>query len=285
MTSRREFVRLSALAAGCVVVFPKSGFGAAYTGAMNYGVQFFMVRKSAPADLSKVLKQIHEAGFTQIELYPVVYTHPAKELKQIVADSGLGLVSAHFNYDQSTMVGYARELGLKYMVCPMLPKEQWESAAGFSKAAKDFNAWGKAAKDQGMTFAFHNHCYEFKPQGNKTGYEILMEGTDPSLVKLELDMYWATQGGQDPAAMLKKYENRIELIHLKDRVAGAPVSFIMDGPQHFTELGKGSIAWKSLIAQAKRQGIKYAFLDQDETHGPVMETIASSHAYLKTLHE
>jgi len=165
----------------------------------------------------------------------------------------------------------------------MLPKEQWTSVEGFRKAADDFNRWGAAVHDAGMEFVFHNHCYEFKPQaGGVTGWQTLMEHTDPKLVKLEFDLYWLTQAGQNPSAMLAKYAERARIIHLKDRTAGAPIGYEM-GPsaEHFTELGKGTIAWPKLIAQAQRQGIRYAFLDQDETAGPVIESMSESFAYLR----
>jgi len=82
--------------------------------------------------------------------------------------------------------------------------------------------------------------------------------------------------------MLAKYADRARVIHLKDRTAGAPVGYEM-GPsaEHFTELGKGTIAWPKLIAQARRQGIRYAFLDQDETAIPVVESMSESFAYLR----
>ena len=58
------------------------------------------------------------------------------------------------------------QLGLEYMVCPMLPKNLWTSAEGFREAAANFDTWGKRVHDAGMTFAFHNHGSEFKPQGD-----------------------------------------------------------------------------------------------------------------------
>ena len=254
---------------------------------MIYGVQLYMVRRQAVKDLAGILKAIREVGYTQIELYPIAYDRPAAELKQIVAESGLGAVSGHFDYvGFESKIAYGRELGLKYMVCPMLPQAQWESVAGFRQGATDFNRWGAAVRDAGMEFVFHNHCYEFKPQaGGVTGWETLMQNTDPKLVKLEFDLYWLTQAGQDPAAMLTKYADRARLIHLKDRTAGAPIGYVL-GPsaEHFTELGKGTIDWPGLIAQAKRQGIRYAVLDQDETAGPVLDSMRESFAYLKTLH-
>jgi sugar phosphate isomerase/epimerase len=284
MHTRRDFLRVSALAAGCVVRFPGTAFAKDISRKMNYGVQLFMVRRQALVDLAGILKQIHEIGYTQIELYPIAYTHPPAELKKIVEDSGLGVVSGHFDYvGFEEKVMYGKELGLKFMVCPMLPADQWTSTAGFAKAAADFNRWGGAVQDAGMEFVFHNHCYEFKPQeGGVTGWETLMRHTDPKMVKLEFDMYWLTQAGQDPAAMLAKYKERARLIHLKDRRAGAATGFVM-GPsaEHFTELGKGTIAWPALIEQAKRQGIQYAYLDQDETAGPVVVSMAESFGYLK----
>jgi sugar phosphate isomerase/epimerase len=288
MTTRRDFLCLSALAAGCVVRFPRVAFGEGSDPKMTYGVQLFMVRREAVKDLAGILKAIHEIGYSQIELYPIAYTHPPAELKQIIADSGLGAVSGHVDYvGFESKIDYARQLGLKYMVCPMLPENQWTSTAGFAKAADDFNRWGAAVRDAGMQFVFHNHCYEFKPQeGGVTGWETLMQHTDAKLVKLEFDMYWLTQAGQDPAKMLAKYANRARLIHLKDRLAGAPTGFVMGASaEHFTELGKGTIAWPTLIEQAKRQGIRDAFLDQDETAGPVVESMTESFAYLKGIKE
>jgi sugar phosphate isomerase/epimerase len=286
MTTRRDFLRISAMAAGCVISFPRDAFGADEEGKLIFGVQLYMVRRQAVTDLAGILKAIQQIGYTQIELSPMVYNHPAEELKKIVADSGLGLVSAHFDYvGFADKIGYAQELGLKYMVCPMLPQDQWTSTEGFLKGANDFNRWGRQVQDEGMEFVFHNHCYEFKPQGGGlTGWDVLMGNTDARLVKLELDVYWLTQAGQKPAAILASFADRARLIHLKDRTAGAPTGFVM-GPSaaHFTELGKGSIAWPKLLEQAKRQGIKYAFLDQDETAGPVVESLATSFAYLKGL--
>ena len=68
------------------------------------------------------------------------------------------------------------------------------------------------------------------------------------------------------------------------RTAGAATGFTVDaGANHFTELGKGTIAWPKLLAQAKKQGVRYAFVDQDETAGPVVESMTESFAYLKGL--
>jgi sugar phosphate isomerase/epimerase len=289
MTTRRDFLRLSAAAAaaGCTLRAPNLS-AAAFAGTHDgiaYGVQLYMVRKEAPADLAGVLKKIRATGFTQVELYPIAYTHSASELKKMVEDAGLGHDSGHFDYDTiPERIGYAKELGLKYMVCSILPEKYWGAPGGFKAAAYNLNQWGRLVDNAGMKLVFHNHNYEFKrlPDG-ETGFDVLMNNTDSDLVKLEFDLYWLTQAGQDPGVMMKKYRNRLVMIHLKDRVADSPVNYAPQDEQHIIELGKGSIDWKPLISQARAQGVKLALLDQDETKLPVFESMKVNFDYLNSL--
>jgi len=289
MPTRRDFLRLSALAtaAGCTLSRMPSAFAA--EAPFKYGVQLYMVRQQAPKDLVGILQSIRQIGYTQIELFPIVYDHPAPELRKIVEDSGLGLVSAHFEYASvPAKIEFAHQLGLKYMVCPMIPKDQW-NLEGFHKAADDFNTWAHSVHDAGMQFAFHNHCYEWAPLststgGNTTGFDELMKHTDPAFVKLELDMYWLAQAGQDPVTMLTRYANRVQLLHLKDRLANFPTGFIMGPPaKHITELGKGTLNWQAIFAQAHKQGIRYAYVDQDDTTLPILDSLKENFAYLQTI--
>lgn len=285
MTTRREFLRLSAAAAaaGCTLRVPSAL--AAVRNSIAYGVQLYMVRKEAPQDLAGVLKHIRQIGFMQVELYPIAYTHPAAELRKMVEDAGLGHDSAHFDYDSiPERIGYAKELGLKYMVCSILPQKYWGTPGGFKAAAYNLNQWGKLVDNADMKLVFHNHNYEFKrlPDG-ETGFDVLMKNTDNDLVKLEFDLYWLTQAGQDPAAMMKKYKDRLVMIHLKDRVAGSPVNYAPNDEQHIIELGQGSIDWKPLISQARAQGVKLALLDQDDTKLPVFESMKIDFDYLNGL--
>lgn len=286
---RRGFLALAAKAAaagwGLRGLTPGMAMAEDARGGMTYGVQLFQVRRQAATDLPGALRAIHQAGFAQVELNPVAYGHPPAELRTMVEDAGLRVVSGHFDYaGMEGKLDYARELGLRYFVCPMVPKEQWGSVGGFAKAAEVFNAVGKGAKDRGMEFVFHNHDYEFKPVDGTTGWAVLMKRTDPGLVKLELDCYWLAQAGQKPLEMLERHMDRTVLLHLKDRTANAPTSFDMETTSaHFTELGKGTIDWPAILKQGKVQGIAYAFLDQDETAGPVVESMKVSRAYLRSV--
>ena len=203
----------------------------------------------------------------------------------MIDDAGLSVPSGHFDYEGfAGKLDYAKQLGLNWMVCPMLPKSQWATIDGFHTAAKQFNEWGKQVADLGMRFAFHNHDYEFKPYGDKTGYQILLDETDPHLVFFEMDCYWVAQAGNDPVEMLHRLGHRVRMLHLKDRKPGFPPSNDMDkSSAHFTEVGHGSINWKAVLDTARGMGIEYYFVEQDQTPGNPLDSIKSSYQYLRTI--
>ena len=282
MLTRRNFLKSSAAALPALALQSKSAFS---TSQQPLGVQLYTVRNLAEKDLPGVLKQIRAIGYQEVETFGSVYTHTAKELRQMIDDAGLSAPSGHFNYDGfEGKFDYAKQLGLNWMVCPMLSKSLWASIDGFHTAAKQFNQWGKQVADLGMRFAFHNHDYEFKPYGDKTGYQILLDETDPNLVFFEMDCYWVTQAGNDPVEMMHKLGHRVRMLHLKDRKAGFPPSFQMDKESaHFTEVGHGNIDWKAVIDTARGIGIEYYFVEQDQTPGNPFDSIRSSYQYLRTI--
>lgn len=284
MLSRRTFLKYSSLAAGTLAL---DSAGLAQSKAHQpIGVQLYTVRQQIEADLHGVLAQIHAIGYEEVEPYWNVYKHPAKELKQALADNGLRAPSGHFDYDGfESKLDYASELGLEFVVCPMLPEGiRTGDAPGFTQAADRLNHFGKLVHARGMKFCFHNHNYEFRKLGDTTGFDILMQHTDPALVGLEMDCYWITQAGRDPMQMLHQYANRIHLLHLKDRKPGFPISQELNSAaEHFTEVGSGTIQWPAILKAAQGQGIHHFFVEQDECERPPMDSLKISYRYLRSI--
>lgn len=280
MITRRNFLKSSA-AMLPVLAFHNNVWAA---GHIPLGVQLYTVRGLAEKDLPDTLKQIRAIGYEEIEAYGGSYTYPAEQLRQMIRDAGLRVPSGHFDYDSlSGKLDYAKQLGLKWVVCPFIPRKFW-TLDGFRAVAKQFNEFGRRAQDLGMRFAFHNHDYEFADYGGKTGYDTLVEETDPKLVFFELDCYWAVQAGHDPLKMLRRMGRRIRLLHLKDRKAGFPTSFQMNAASaHFAPVGEGAIAWKPILDEGERLNVEHYFVEQDDTYGHPIESIRSSYEYLRTL--
>ena len=281
MKTRREFLSLTL--AGCASLAISDKLSAAVR--QPIGLQLYTLRDMAESDLPLTLQHIRAAGYDEIELYWSVYKHPAGELKRMISDHGLRAPSGHFDYDGiETKLDYAKELGVENVICPMLPKQQWTSAEGFHEAAKKFNQWGAQVQKLGMKFGFHNHNYEFRKFGDKTGLEILMAETDPKLVQLEMDCYWVTQAGGDPVALMERYKDRVRMLHIKDRMAGFATSQeLNDSAEHFSEFGTGSINWNPIFAKAKSIGVKHYFVEQDKIVGEPIASIKTSYSHARQL--
>jgi sugar phosphate isomerase/epimerase len=282
MLTRRRFAALTAAAAATLAA-PLKLQAAATRSGLEFGLALYTVRKYL-ADMGAVLDLIHQIGYASIELFPAVYDRPARELKALVESHGLKAPSGHFEYETiGDKVDYAAELGLKYMICPVIPRPQWDTLDGFRKAAAHLNQASAKITAAGMKMGYHAHNYEFKPIEGSTGFAVLMKELDPA-VRLELDVYWVTEAGQNVLEVMKQYRQRLALLHLKDRKPAAEFSFV-PGPKgaHFTEVGAGTIDWKAVIGEANRLGVKQYFVEEDVYDLPYQQAIRSSWNYLSKL--
>lgn len=297
MLNRREFTRLAALAfAAGVQLTPAAAFTASShpsspsSSQSSWGVQLYSVRQLLSGDLPGVLRAIRAIGYTQVELFWAVYSHPAKELRAMIQDAGLTVPSGLFHFDDlASRIDYASEMGLTYMVCPEIPRAYSASpdatkADAMKHCGDAFNRLGEQVRAAGMHLAYHNGNSEFRPVAGTNLFTLLMDNTDPKLLGLEIDCYWAIQAGQNVTDMLTKYRERVHLLHLKDRTASATVSYTQENPPgHFTDVGSGTIDWPSIFRQARAQGIRYFFVDQDGSSLPPMDSLKVSFDYLKGL--
>lgn len=279
MIDRRQFLQMSITAMSVVV----AGKCMAASATKPLGVQLYTVRDQAERDLPAVLEAIRKIGYREVEFYWNIYSHPAKDLCRMLGDHGLRAPSGHFDYDGlGSKLDYAQEIGLRYVVCPMLPKTMWNSLDEFKRAADQFNRWGEDVKRRGMIFGFHNHNYEFRRFGDTTGFATLMARTDPKLVCLEMDCYWIAQAGRDPLQMFNDLGSRIRLLHLKDRMPDFPASQELNhAAEHFTEVGDGSLDWKKILAAAERNGVEHLFVERDSGARPALESIRISYDNLQ----
>jgi sugar phosphate isomerase/epimerase len=280
MLTRRRFAALTALAA---LEAPLKLRAAATRSGLEFGAQIYTLRKMQ-ADLGAKLELIHSIGYASVELGGDEINLPARELKAIIAEHGLKAPSGHFAYETlEDRVDYAAELGLEYMICPVIPRADWNSLDGFRRAAEHLSKVSAKVRAAGLKLGYHPHNYEFKPQEGSSGFAVLMKELDPA-VRLELDVYWATEAGQNPLELMRKNRARLELLHIKDRKPVEGHSFVPnEQAAHFVEVGSGTIDWKAVLGEARRLGVKQYIVEQDETDLPFDQCLRTSWNYLSQL--
>ena len=112
----------------------------------------------------------------------------------------------------SASLADANTLGSRYIVHPFFginfgTGEVTRTTAPWQAFARDMNRAGRMARDAGLKLGYHNHNWEFfrlTDDPSRTAYDVLTDTTDPDLVHLELDLFWATRGARDPVDLIKE---------------------------------------------------------------------------------
>jgi sugar phosphate isomerase/epimerase len=224
------------------------------------GVQLYTVRASLRRDFDGTLQKVAAIGYREVE-FAGYMGKSVKEVRAALDRYELRAPSSHVGFDLlesnwERTVEEARAVGHEWVTVPWIPEERRRTADDYKKVAEFFNRGASVARKAGLRFAYHNHNFEFNRLGDQLPYEILLEETDPSLVEMEMDIYWVVRGGGDPLDLIKRHPGRFTMVHLKD--SGGP-------PDHkMMDVGSGTIDFAGIFAHAREAGIEHAFVEHDE---------------------
>lgn len=280
---------------------------------MPIGLQLYTLGDLMITDTKGTLQKLAEIGYKEVESAGSqkgnFYGYMPKEFSAMVKDVGLHWRSAHVggaafsmaqvmkmaktaddsariktymekakdapkalnlteNYQQ--LADDAAEGGLSYLVCSSIPVSTMDEI----KTAVDvFTKSGEACKKNGVQFAYHNHVTEFDEVDGHRPFDYILDNTDKELVKMELDLAWATKAKQDPVALFKLHPGRYPLWHVKD---------LDKATMNPAEVGTGVVDFKRIFDNAKESGMKYFFVEQDGAPQP-LQNVTNSYNYLKKM--
>jgi sugar phosphate isomerase/epimerase len=296
--SRREFFRKAGADAAVATVLAAAAATkvAAKPLGLPIGSQTYphraMIKEGNFAGLLKILREI---GVEQIELCSPGYAEFAsladgKQVKTIIADHGLGCVSAHFSMrelrqSQEKSIEWAKDVGITQMVTATLGAGNTPTLDDVKKAADEYNGIASVAAKAGIQQGLHNEGFELSEVGGRRTYDILFELLDPKLVKFQFQMSTISRGFV-AHEYFTKYPGRFISMHLQDVDLNAtppPPPPGAEGRGRGTgrgvqaPVGKGSIDWVKTFQAAKIAGVRNYYVEQN------MELTKASVAFLKTL--
>ena len=274
MTTRRQF--LAAAAAATLARAAKLE---------TIGVQLYTVRTVLPQKPEEILKAIRAIGYQEIEATFANFD----KIWPAVQESGLKPVSMHLDNkmvmrggdELAKAVDSLKQYGFQYAVHPYVSPEDRGGPEVMKTLGEKLNHLGELAKKAGMQAAYHNHAFEFAKNGDETLFDVLAANTDENLVGFEVDCFWVSVAGLDPAEFIRKHKGRVPLVHLKDKAAGTEQRFNESVPRTaFKEVGNGTLDWPGILKAASDVGVKHYFVEQDQTPGDPIESLRESFAYL-----
>ena len=266
------------------------------------GVQLYTVRTRLGPQADATLKAIADIGYKELELG----RGELAQLAPIAKSYGLQPVSIHIEAplvtgnwkawpflkvsEDNTLeraLDEARRHGVRYAVVSyLMPSERGGGLAFYEEFADRLNRAGEIGRKANVSIGYHNHGFEFEPlPDGRRPLDVLMARTDPSLVRLELDVFWAGITGANPIDLLRQYKGRVALVHLKDK--GRDVVQATDErkvpPEAFKEVGGGALDFPAILKEAEGAGVQHYLVEQDHTPGDPLVSLRASYEYLQRI--
>lgn len=281
-TSRREFVEVMAAGVGALTL-PSCLRPRFSTRLDKIGIQLYTVRDVLKQDFEGTLSRIGAIGYREVE-FAGYFDHTPEQVKAALASAGLTAPATHVGPDNldkgwDAVVNTAKAVGHEYVIVAWIPEERRKTIDDWKRIAEQLNQAGTACRAAGLQFAYHNHDFEFVPIDGRAPYDLLLESTDPNLVKLEMDLFWAMFAGADPLAYFSGSPGRFPLVHVKDMTPKPTPD--ASSERVMVDVGKGSIDWKRIFAKSSVGGIQHYFVEHDQPSDP----LASARVSYDFLHQ
>lgn len=279
---RRRFLRQVAVALAGISLDGRAGASARSRSRRlsRIGLELYSVRDAMRRDPERTLAAVRAIGYTDVELLWSFgnFGRTTAQVKASLAREGLRAPSAHIGPELlldnwARALETAKQLGHEYLIVPSLPSETMRSLDAWRAWAERFNRAGELARKEGLWLAFHNEPDHLKTLEGRIPYDLFVDRTEPSLVRLQLDVGNMTMGGGDPYASLERHRDRYWSFHLKDVVAN---------DSHDTELGEGYLDFKRLLGMIPDLDAKRCYVEQEEA----VDSLASArlnYGYLSRL--
>jgi sugar phosphate isomerase/epimerase len=233
-------------------------------------VQLYTLRDQLSINLEASLAELAAIGYTRVEHAGFV-GRTATEFRAALDAAGLRATSGHVGIPQpfnastwQAAIEDALIVGNKYIVHPYFGTgangQPIRDSSVYKAFAKDLNKAGALARRAGLSFGYHNHHNEFLRQdgGKRTGYDVLTRETDPGLVHLEVDLFWAFRGAHDPVDLIHEHRGRIRQVHVKDLATSGS----------FADPGDGLIDFGRIFERSREAGLVEYIVERDDAGSP-----------------
>jgi len=243
------------------------------------GAQYFTIRDFCQTleGFDASCKKVSEIGYKTVQLSGIG-SFSGEEVKNILDKYNLKAVCTHRppqNYLENIEkeIEYHKTIGCNVAGLGSMPGSNCEIET-IRSFGESFTSVCEKLKEHDITFAYHNHAFEFEKINGRFAYDIITENIKSDNFKLILDVYWLAYAGMNPAKFIKEHSDKIACVHFKDLkvVKNTPV---------FSEVGQGNLDWDDIIAACDESGAEFALVEQDICDGNPFDSLKTSYDFLK----
>jgi sugar phosphate isomerase/epimerase len=273
--SRRRF--LGTTAGGAAALAAAGAWAPHASAGISKGrisIQMWTLRDMFAADPEGTLRALASIGYVDIELAGIPPGHSATSLRALLDEVGIRAYSGHDGWDVNNFdeASYRAQLERAVILGQRQTGFAWfpgpYTEAFFGVVAGQLNRAGAIAREYGLRFFYHNHDFEFtnRRADGRPVYTVLLEQTNPSLVKFQMDLMWINFGGGPWRQLLTTMPDRFISFHVKDQ---SPEAAPGCGCDLFADPGQGVVPLREMLATAGKPGSRRYVVERDSQPHPL----------------
>lgn len=277
---------------------------------LKVGIQMYSVRNSMKRDPVATIGKVAEMGYKYIELANLdALNDPGcgfgakpEELLKAIEPFGAKIVSAHIDPFEKENVDKVLEYHSKLGTECLMSKSLDLTYDGILKQCELLGYLGEKCREYGIKHCVHTGAIAMYPD-HKTTLDLYRENTEEGTLYFEFDTYWSLRSGMNPIYLIKKFGDRITMVHQKDLPKNyeKPLDAVRESPsltldgwldfyhsffneEDFAEMGTGVMDIQGIVdAVLKYTSAKYLMLEQDFTKLDEFESIGISMECMKKI--
>jgi sugar phosphate isomerase/epimerase len=229
--------------------------------------------------LNRTFAALCEIGYRYVQISGISNVEP-EAIAEALTTNGLTACATHLGWDRFT--GDVEEVirlhalyGTNHSAIGGLPGE-YLSAEGVHRFVEEARSILPKLKAAGLDFSYHNHNHEFTHFSGKTWIDLLFDQGADVGVKFEIDTYWVTAGGADPAEYISRFSGAMSIVHVKDMAVDP------ERRQRFAPVGSGNLNWPRIFAAIRNAPIEFVIVEQDAHYDEdPLQNVQKSFAFLR----
>lgn len=239
---------------------------------MRLAVQLYTLR-DVDDSLLETINRLADTRYDGVQVAGLRGEDPT-DLVRAIEDAGLGVADAHVgledledNYEE-TVDAYGA-LGCDRLVVSAYEQEAFGTAEEAREAGEHLADLADRVADDGFELHYHNHTFEFTDLGDETAFEVFARAAEG--VGLEIDTGLANHGGADPVALLERYGDRVDLVHLTD---SDPEVW----ERRHADIGTGTVDVEACVDAARDAGAEWIIFEHGLTDDPLASVAGAEDA-------
>jgi sugar phosphate isomerase/epimerase len=250
--------------------------------ATSIGAQLYTVReycKTSP-DFAATLNKLRKIGYQAVQV-SAVGVKDGKEVARILDGEGMVCAATHQNLQQlkdtAACLDYHQTIKCKLTAIGGYFNQEGFTVQNCSDFARDLSQAADNLSKGGLAVGYHNHSHELaKLENGQLMIDLLLEKLSKS-VWFEIDTYWITHGGGDPAAWIERLAGRLPAVHLKD------MSITFAREQKMSEVGSGNLNWPRILQACKSAKVHWYLVERDAGDLDPFESLKISYNNLRAM--